>query len=276
MPTAGRRFAVSFAVKGKNPLHAKAGLLSLRASSCLVGIIAVSRASWRPYYRSYPFFEIKVQSHSRGGGNPVLCSKMDPRSGSGMTSMRGIVLLRDEDKTLPMGSKSLSNNLNLTALPREGEVTPKGAGGVENASLRQDGSRLCLRNQRGLPRPATTRGGSPIRTFRRSVRAYQATTSPGIMAAASTGRSMLRSRLRGLYLALRAVFSNTPWAPFPERSAKTRRRRAPGSSPTALRRARRRCAYRRSTSLPARSSRTENRRGPSRGRRRRTRAPSRA
>ena len=38
-----------------------------------------------------------------------------------MTSLRGIVLLRDEDKTLPMESKSLSKNLNLTALPARGE-----------------------------------------------------------------------------------------------------------------------------------------------------------
>ncbi len=35
--------------------------------------------------------------------------------------MRGIVLLRDGDETLPMESKSLSKNLNLIALPLAGE-----------------------------------------------------------------------------------------------------------------------------------------------------------
>ncbi len=115
----------------------RAGLLSLRVSSCLVGIIAVSRASLRPYYRSYPFFEIKVQSHSRGGGNPVLCSKMDPRSESGMTSLRGIVLLRDEDKTLPMESKNLSKNLNSTALPPAGEGRGEGEIGAVSAGSKR-------------------------------------------------------------------------------------------------------------------------------------------
>ncbi len=38
------------------------------------------------------------------------------RSGSGMTSTRGTVILRNGDKTLPADSKSLSKNLNLTAL----------------------------------------------------------------------------------------------------------------------------------------------------------------
>jgi hypothetical protein len=37
--------------------------------------------------------------------------------------MRGLVLLRDGDKTLPMESKSLSKNLNVTALPIKGEGT---------------------------------------------------------------------------------------------------------------------------------------------------------
>ena len=43
--------------------------------------------------------------------------------------MRGIVLLRDGDETLPMESKSLSKNLNLTALPLAGEG--RGEGEIE-------------------------------------------------------------------------------------------------------------------------------------------------
>ena len=43
-----------------------------------------------------------------------------------MTSMRGIVVLRDGDKTLPMESKRLSKNLNLTALPLAGEGRGEG------------------------------------------------------------------------------------------------------------------------------------------------------
>ncbi len=103
------------------------GLLSLRAPSCLVGIIAVSRASLRPYYRSISSSKSRCKVIPAEAGIQNIAPKwitgvnFVSRSGSGMTSMRGIVLLRDGDETLPMESKSLSKNLNLTALPLAGE-----------------------------------------------------------------------------------------------------------------------------------------------------------
>ncbi|WP_457654565.1 hypothetical protein, partial [Rhodocaloribacter sp.] len=63
-----------------------------------------------------------------GGGNPEKSPILDylrepsvSRSGSGMTSMRGIVLLRNKDEPSLRASKTLSKNLNLTALPLAGE-----------------------------------------------------------------------------------------------------------------------------------------------------------